>query len=611
LSQQFNMEDSTSETLQCQRRRDEEYVRDNILDGYSLTLDKNSMLCILKIVDSFLSQSRGNKSVNQVVIYSCSSYGYGVDDEVWYKVGQAIGNLQALKRVMIDNRFLDGGYFNVEQELIVPDWEILARILSQVRQKIEVNTTMSRFWRVEESRLFARAIHGHPTITSFDSSGNFPYESLGALYSALATLPALEMLQLSDRGRQTRLEDESHHESLTELLRIPSLRSVCFDLCSFTPALCLAIASAIMEGSAVTSLEFKRCSFSTVQCAVIMANGLGRNTSVLYITVESPKDGVLYNALAAALPSNSTLRDLWLSSRISDDDITDLSYDLSLLLLALGKNAGLKTLTFSGLFGSIGESLSTAMKDGLGTNETLESLEINDCLCDDNSAMWCRALSFLRTNKTLKSLLLHENRWSPTESYAGAAFRTDMVAMLQENASLERLSILTSLRMHRIEIKAEDYLALVTVLQQNQTLKCLTLASPNSLTLTHDEHMQLAALLKKNYALEKLSDIKSKCWATDADAILRLNKAGRRYLVEDGSSISKGVEVLSAVCNEIKCVFLHLLENPRLCDRSAVERVSTEESNNSKTANPSAFSAGRKREQASAHDVKESRRRLA
>jgi hypothetical protein len=79
----------------------------------------------------------------------------------------------------------------------------------------------------------------------------------------------------------------------------------------------------------------------------------------------------------------------------------------------------------------------------------------------------------------------------------------------------------------------------------------------------------MATLLKKNYALESLPYIQG----GDMDAILRLNKAGRRYLIEDGSSISKGVEVLSAVSSETDCVFLHLLENPTLCDRSAVEIV--------------------------------------
>jgi hypothetical protein len=56
-----------------------------------------------------------------------------------------------------------------------------------VRQKIKVYISEVLAWDVEESRLFARAIHGHPTIIGFDVGGSFPYESLDALYSALAT----------------------------------------------------------------------------------------------------------------------------------------------------------------------------------------------------------------------------------------------------------------------------------------------------------------------------------------------------------------------------------------------------------------------------------------
>jgi hypothetical protein len=73
-------------------------------------------------------------------------------------------------------------------------------------------------------------------------------------------------------------------------------------------------------------------------------------------------------------------------------------------------------------------------------------------------------------------------------------------------------------------------------------------------------------------------------------AILRLNEAGRRYLIEDGSSVSKGVEVLSAVRSDINCVFLQLMENPRLCDRSAAEMVTNGESNSSISTNPTASS---------------------
>jgi hypothetical protein len=53
------------------------------------------------------------------------------------------------------------------------------------------------------------------------------------------------------------------------------------------------------------------------------------------------------------------------------------------------------------------ESLSTAMRDGLRMNETLESLKFNHInINDDGADLWCRAFSFLRTNKGLKSLVV-------------------------------------------------------------------------------------------------------------------------------------------------------------------------------------------------------------
>jgi hypothetical protein len=91
-------------------------------------------------------------------------------------------------------------------------------------------------------------------------------------------------------------------------------------------------------------------------------------------------------------------------------------------------------------------------------------------------------------------------------------------------------------------------------------------------------------------------------------AILRLNEVGRRYLVQDGSSISKGVEVLSAVGNEINCVFLHLLENPRLCDRSAVETASDSVEGSKGSTSPTNHNGKREQDQV-LKEGKESRRR--
>jgi hypothetical protein len=117
---------------------------------------------------------------------------------------------------------------------------------------------------------------------------------------------------------------------------------------------------------------------------------------------------------------------------------------------------------------------------------------------------------------------------------------------------------------------------------------------------------------RKTTLLERLPNIDLENEARDVGAILLLNEAGRRYLVQDGSSISKGVDVLSRVNDDINCLFFHLLENPTLCDRSAVEIVSTGESNISGSTNPTDFTdGGGKREQTSVDNNRESRRRLA
>jgi hypothetical protein len=555
-------------------------------------------------IDCFDSQARLNESIKEVIVYPYSVDGQ--DDEVWDKIGQAIGNLQALKRLNLDynSEYRDR---NHDEDSPAVDWEIVARILSQMRQKIAVNITDVLAWDVEESRLFTRAIHGHPTITRFENGESFPYESLGALYSVLAALPALESIRLV--SCHTRPEDESdlaHPKSLTELLRVPSLRSVLFYRFHFTRALCQATANALIEGTVISNLVFCYCSFSAGECTAMMTKGLMINTSVVSITVQCDNARVLFGALAAILPLNSTLRHLDLGWQ--DTDGPDC---LTSVFSALGQNTGLKTLVV-GVSCSMNESLSAAMQDGLGMNETLESLELNRVpLCDDTADVWCKALSFLRTNKILKSLII---RLKDVTKSCVAALCRHIASMLQENVSLESLAIRSMNK-----INAEDYLNFISALQDNTTLKTFSLNRfhyemlPSTddeikLQLTDDEDKQIASLLKNNFGLECLPSLDRE--AGEVGAALRLNGAGRRYLIEDGSSISKGVKVLSRVNNDINCVFLHLLENPRLCDRSAVEIVSAGESNDSLT-NPTAGSDGGKRERASVHKGRVSHRRLA
>jgi hypothetical protein len=573
-----------------------------------LFLHENSIACNLKHVDYFVSQSRGNTCVRVLNLRPSAFNFNGHDDNVWEKLGQAIGNLQGVDMLRIATpRYHDG------DEVPRPAWERLARILSHLRREIaladDFEGRSAAVWRAGDVRSFARVIRGHPTISSFEGGCRFPYESSDVLYSALATLPALASISLSNSGHHTKLEDESaltNPESLTELLRVPSLWSVCFDKFSFTPALCRAMANALMKGttSARQELEFKDCSFPAEECAKIFASGLARNTSVISIVAQRNNARALFDALAAALPLNSTLEHLeW--GRENNNDGPDLCPHLPQLFSALRQNKGLKALEVA-LPCSMDESLCTAMHNGLGMNGTLESLELNrTLLCDDTANLWRRAISFLNTNKTLKSLSIE---FKDVTKSCISGFCTDTAAMLQENTSLESLCITSHHCRNPFQIKAEEYIAFVTALQHNTALKTLSLYhNGKCLRLNDDERKQMTSLLKKNYALEILPNI---LLGGDMGAILRLNGAGRRYLIEDRSSISKGIEVLSAVSKEINCIFLHLLENPKLCDRSAMEMVAAGESNGRST-NPNASSGRGKREQASAHGGKESRRRLA
>jgi hypothetical protein len=289
---------------------------------------------------------------------------------------------------------------------------------------------------------FVQAIHGHPTITNFEGGcGRFPYESMSMLYSVLATLPALESVQLYAQATH----DGStlvNPETLTELLRVPTLRSVNFSSFYFTHALCQATGNALTEGTEITNLEFEECSFSDEACAVMMANSLSRNTSVASLKVEANSlsrntsvaslQVVLSCAVAAAVASNSTLR------LISYGSYGGWLPNVSPLFLALRKNTRLSTVVISDCE-CIDESLCTAMDYGLGMNESLRKLELLDIVLDDNNfALLCRALSFLRVNKALRVLTIHMDS-DVTESCT-SAFRMYIAAMLQENTSLADIS---------------------------------------------------------------------------------------------------------------------------------------------------------------------------
>jgi hypothetical protein len=276
------------------------------------------------------------------------------------------------------------------------------------------------------------------------------------------------------------------------------------------------------------------------------------------------------------------------------------------LFWALQRNNGLKDLIIRGIDLN-DEKFSTAMRLGLGKNSTLETLNLSNIKSGDNATcLWREALSFMRTNIALKTLHMSFER-HVTESHI-TAIRMEVLSALRENESLETLSLFSD---HASRF--EDYHVFLAAIQPNITLKRLRLqGSQDDFCLDKDETKRLMLVLRENYGLEAISGLRHA--AGDICSIFQLNRAGRRYLVQDGSSIPKGVDVLIGVSNDINSVFLHLLENPRLCNRSAVEMSRTSNLDNTRSTslrNHSGVSDGGNREQQlPSHTGKESRRRL-
>jgi hypothetical protein len=140
----------------------------------------------------------------------------------------------------------------------------------------------------------------------------------------------------------------------------------------------------------------------------------------------------------------------------------------------------------------------------------------------------------------------------------------DTVTILVENVTLEVLAINNTR-----DISPDNYFNALESLHTctNTTLKTLRLHPKLDSVVEDGKIKHLISLVKKNFGLGNLDELFPAHDKTgEIGTILRLNQAGRHYLIEDAPSIAQGVEVLVAVRKNLGCLFYHLLENPLLCD---------------------------------------------
>jgi hypothetical protein len=524
-------------------------------------------------VDSLIEFSEGNTVVRKVELgpHWAQNRFRHFDGEWEEKLGKALGNLQSLEELYI--------------VYPPPDWETFALVLRHVEQKVTLYFEYRiDIWRWPNSdgsdEAFATAIRGHPAIQGYVSSYCFHNHFFDILLPVLASLPALEYVRLKSNSAVTpelTVEERDlqelqplpalqRHEDMTAFLLSPSLRSVSFERFHFQEQVCRAIVSALETQSSITRLDFLNCTFpnDSSWCSTIV-QALERNSilKIFHLYHEGVCNERLSLALTGLLRSNTTLVDITL--RFNGPLYASWPW-IHPFFEALRFNTSLKKVSVNGL-SLLDEPACEALRRVLVTNKVLDELSLGlrfNNTDDTELASWLETLIYLRHNKTLKTLTL---------DVTGAEGLFYTVLSLAYNNSLESLDVKCPYGFDR-----DSYLVVVSLFVTNTRLKTLRIPFDGS-SIGDDGMKDLISIVKKNYGLECL-DYKQTYWGEgkgspisahdttgELDTIFKLNRAGRRYLIQEGpESIANGIEVLVAVRDDLGCLFYHLLENPTLCD---------------------------------------------
>jgi hypothetical protein len=418
------------------------------------------------------------------------------------------------------------------------------------------------------------------TVTLHFHSLGVPWSSWEKVAKALGNLEALQEIQLVLNDRPVVVpdwntlccvliflrhkinvalfgcdeRDQLSASTMQVLLQSRSLRSLSFKSCRITREMVQCLTLALNgNGSTFTCLRLIRCIFPDEGGGPdTIAIALRTNTSLTRF-VFNAVTGAIQNAFAfemeQSLLVNTTLTGLRLSSLLAAPD----GMSSRIITVALGDNTTLKYCAFV-IHDYRGLAFFEAMRTLLENNSTLEklSLSVHNEIEHCGLVRLRETVPFLRINKSLKlSRMLCED--ADARGVGVLCFET--VSTVAVNSSLELLDIFIK---SSEGISSIEYLVALAELGPNTTLKTLLL-HPNLDSFGGDQVKGLVALIRMNYGLERL-DVGLPDPTGEVGCILRLNKAGRRYISRGPSSISGSIDVFAGVSDNLDCVFIHLLE---------------------------------------------------
>lgn len=252
--------------------------------------------------------------------------------------------------------------------------------------------------------------------------------------------------------------------------------------------------------------------------------------------------------------------------------------DFDALEEALEQHISLQEIQFVGCRPSEGTPTLEPLARAIAKTPTLQVVEIAETTFPPSGAWTGDALGELCRSTSLRILRVR-----------GVRFLSDadivlMAKVLETNHVMEELWLLScelgfagigpaaiaemlryNTKLHILGLNrlcfSEHALTIAEALQYNSALRGLHLCMMDGLTSRVQN--RFAYLLEKNYVLEKVS---GGCFASEVDLYLRLNKAGRRNLLEDSNCTKQQwINVLEKQNDDLSALFYLLSKNPCLC----------------------------------------------
>jgi hypothetical protein len=512
-------------------------------------------------IDEFTTAMSASKSVRVVELVIEERQGYDYT-ELWSALGKAFNNMERLKELRIIRR---------------DPWDLYAGlcIASQCDRLRELslrfNYDLIPGRRLDETQLRMLA-GGLSSLVSLEilllDEFATATPDAGVVFDALSNLPKLRKMtcNVASPSSTTHFEDGS----LARFVNNPSLRQVSFGYFYFDTANCNSIAEALSTETCLESLDLQACE---AQDEETLIQGLETNQTVKVLEIMSRYlSRSCYRALARVLEKNNSLTKLKLEGAGA---AVDTAVEMKDFFFALQRNTTLKLLDLDDV--SIHEDATSSMRECLALTTGLENIRFSRLEqyyhqeVNEQSTLLSQIAPFLVLNRTLKALTLFELDLSGDDFVL-------LAKSLADNVSLQSLEIMMQFQ----ERSNEDVVIFASYLKKNRTLKYLDILCTGynlaHYALSIESGDRIVSELCRNYELQRMQ-ISPKMrnphtlggqpeWRQKLDAFLRLNIAGRRYLWQDASDRRACVGVLGEVSSDLNCLYLHLRENPLVCNIS-------------------------------------------